>query len=573
MATIWDMLGITPTSDKRAIKKAYAARVKEIHPEEKPEEFQALYKAYQAAMEQAKYAERRENARRLALEEKKEDAGKKPGWGNIAGENTAGGNIGKEELLSYFEEQKRTEREKTAAALEYLRELWRKFREPEEKERLTEYFHSEAFRSVQWHPQVVRLLEREFPKLSYSQGNAWQFFWELYGFQEEKPTYEEAGKFWDILNAARKEWEQDQANKALYEKRRQQEIKQEEILRKVRWAACILAAFFSLFLACYCVTAEQRYIAKEMAEKYPDAVFSKPKRGEKDEEGTRCYHFTSSAHPDMEITACVKRGLGWHMHGCDVLIEDYGAQVLGSYAEQYGIRAGAAKDIYQWDSVYENFGILYYPAGDLEQLGDFSGKVCRMFQEHEELRLPGFVGICMEDALYEEAMMARTRAEAEEMLSEEQFFRPWEMTEEELTQKVWEAYIEYMFNYEPWKLTLQKYRELGPEYEKMCARFNGQEKWYDLYVSGERICNLCIRDIPNRSPTEISVGNAYYYLLLQEADLSVSEDGTGFDIRKKGETIHFGEEPYLDFYDLEWRFSTFSWDMEDRERVEIPGIS
>lgn len=31
------------------------------------------------------------------------------------------------------------------------------------------------------------------------------------------------------------------------------------------------------------------------------------------------------------------------------------------------------------------------------------------------------------------------------------------------------------------------------------------------------------------------------------------------------------EEPYLEFNDLEWRFSTFSWDMEDRERVEIPG--
>lgn len=63
MATIWDMLGITPTRDKRVIKKAYAARVKEIHPEEKPEEFQALYKAYQAALQRVKNAEKRENVR------------------------------------------------------------------------------------------------------------------------------------------------------------------------------------------------------------------------------------------------------------------------------------------------------------------------------------------------------------------------------------------------------------------------------------------------------------------------------------------------------------------------------
>lgn len=552
MITIWDILEIDPTSDKRVIKKAYAARVKEIHPEEKPEEFQMLYKAYQAAMKQVQNAEKRENDRIPGMEGKKEDAEKKPGW--------------EDDLLSYFEEQKGMEKERVEEASESLKNLWRKFREPEEKEKLTAYFRSEAFRSVQWHPQVVRLLAREFPKLSYSQSDVWQFFWELYGFQEEKPAYEEAGKFWDILNAARKQWEQEQVDRALYERRRQEEIKLEELLRKIRWAVCILVAILFFFLICHCVTADQRYIAKEMAEKYPGAVFSKPRRGEKDEEGTRCYNFTSSVHPDMEITACVKR---WtHNSGHDILIEDYGAQVLGSYAEQYGIKVGVTKNIYQWESVYENFGILYYPAGDLEQLNDFSEKVCRMFQEHEELQLPGFVGICMEDALYEEAMMARARADI--MLSDDQFFRPWEMTEEELAQKVKEAYIEYMFNYEPWKLTLQRYRELGPKYEQMCGRLEGQDRWYDLYVSGERICGLCIRDFEYYG-WKMSVGNAYYYLLLQEADISVPEDGTGFDLREKGETIHFGEEPYLEFHELEWRFSTFSWDMEDRERVEVPG--
>lgn len=48
--TIWDILGIPPTSDKRAIKKAYAAKCSACHPEEHPEEFDQLHKAYTAAV-------------------------------------------------------------------------------------------------------------------------------------------------------------------------------------------------------------------------------------------------------------------------------------------------------------------------------------------------------------------------------------------------------------------------------------------------------------------------------------------------------------------------------------------
>lgn len=51
--TIWDILGIPPTSDKRAIKKAYAAKCAACHPEEHPEEFDRLHKAYTAAVKAA----------------------------------------------------------------------------------------------------------------------------------------------------------------------------------------------------------------------------------------------------------------------------------------------------------------------------------------------------------------------------------------------------------------------------------------------------------------------------------------------------------------------------------------
>lgn len=51
---IWETLGITYTSDISEIKRAYARRAKECHPEEHPEEFHRLQEAYKAAMKLAK---------------------------------------------------------------------------------------------------------------------------------------------------------------------------------------------------------------------------------------------------------------------------------------------------------------------------------------------------------------------------------------------------------------------------------------------------------------------------------------------------------------------------------------
>ncbi len=46
---IWKILNIEPTTDKDALKKAYLAKLKVTHPEEKPEEFAMLKEAYELA--------------------------------------------------------------------------------------------------------------------------------------------------------------------------------------------------------------------------------------------------------------------------------------------------------------------------------------------------------------------------------------------------------------------------------------------------------------------------------------------------------------------------------------------
>lgn len=49
----WEVLQLEPTNDKKQIKSAYAKLLKITRPEEKPEEFQALYTAYQQALHYA----------------------------------------------------------------------------------------------------------------------------------------------------------------------------------------------------------------------------------------------------------------------------------------------------------------------------------------------------------------------------------------------------------------------------------------------------------------------------------------------------------------------------------------
>ena len=51
MDSIWNVLGLEPTQDVSAIKRAYAQKTRVCHPEDDPEGFLKLRKAYQAALD------------------------------------------------------------------------------------------------------------------------------------------------------------------------------------------------------------------------------------------------------------------------------------------------------------------------------------------------------------------------------------------------------------------------------------------------------------------------------------------------------------------------------------------
>ena len=62
----WIELGLSGPSDLETVKHAYARRLKEVHPEEDPEGFQRLHRAYTAARRLAALMERGELAGDLA---------------------------------------------------------------------------------------------------------------------------------------------------------------------------------------------------------------------------------------------------------------------------------------------------------------------------------------------------------------------------------------------------------------------------------------------------------------------------------------------------------------------------
>ena len=54
---IWEILGIEPTRDQGALRRAYAAAAARYNPEEHPEEFLAVRQAYEQALAFARSAE------------------------------------------------------------------------------------------------------------------------------------------------------------------------------------------------------------------------------------------------------------------------------------------------------------------------------------------------------------------------------------------------------------------------------------------------------------------------------------------------------------------------------------
>ena len=69
------VLGIEPTTEKKTIKRAYAAKSREFHPEEHPEEFQRIHDAYEEALAWAERNAGREEEPQMSEEPRRMEMG------------------------------------------------------------------------------------------------------------------------------------------------------------------------------------------------------------------------------------------------------------------------------------------------------------------------------------------------------------------------------------------------------------------------------------------------------------------------------------------------------------------
>ena len=179
-----------------------------------------------------------------------------------------------------------------------------------------------------------------------------------------------------------------------------------------------------------------------------------------------------------------------------------------------------------------------------------------MFQEHKELKVLEEVGLCAEDLIYPEVMIGGGVYGFS--YPEEQVYPVEELADEteaeELSQRLFDSYLFYLFNYEAWNLTEEQYLNWAPLYEQLCmdTDFDGGD-WIELYMHGERVCGLYL---PLYSTLEVSqigefqqtanvtmmtVGNAYHYLKSLGADITVNEDGSGFHVKRGGQIDIYGK--------------------------------
>ena len=517
---IWELLDIAPTTDKKAIRRAYAARSKVFHPEEKPEEFRQLYEAYQAALTYAKLASaghdaaeaenphrqdsfhqqetfpgqecprqrqtspEQENPRQRQTSPGQENPRQRqtsPEQESLRQQQTSPNPDNSrhpqasqdQELLSYFAASQTRQEERLTAFYQYWEESQSPYKNPPVLAWWQDYLASEDFQSIRWNPNLVQFLTENIERKFYYGGDEIKLlFWDAYGFREEE---EDERKYQGDLLKLRKclfQALENQKRELLHAQRQLDYEKKQRLYKRLLVAGILFVLLLIPLDILYKQEGGRRYLSQYMARQYPGTEFSQPKRARKLPYGKIRYHLHSLSHPDLLITADVTYRENDRSYQVS---EDYSPLLLKYYASQYGLTCGQTVSGYSWAEMQS--GVLYYP--DIDQIHDFCETVTSMFQEHEELAQLTPVGFCGEKLLFPDVLLQGGVYGFS--FPESQFYEPWTMNASDLEAQIREAFISYMFLYEAWNLTPAQYEQWGNTYEKLCENWTDYKgTWYNV---------------------------------------------------------------------------------------------
>lgn len=541
---IWQVLQIEPTSDQRAIKKAYARRSREVHPEEKPEEFSRLYEAYHSALAWAKedrepelHSETPPQPREVSFEPPPQPREASP-------KKTS------EELCEYFQKEQKKLREKLERFQMQWRDITREYRYSKAMEDWREYLKSEDFQDIRSSSQVLETLCGEMEKLKYSH-EARMSLWDAYGFEEEKRS-EYHGDHLRLFEELLPGYYLDMKSERMLQERLERARRMKKIIPKGKALTVLIVA--ALFLLCLPAslfiykmpTADQRFITKQMNDLYGTDTVTELKKKEMPDGEPSFYTFYSNKHPMMKVKATVYKS-----HDSEYeLQENYGLQLLQYYGKSYGLQFGCLEG--DTPVPYMDYGkpdvyVVYY--SDVEDVDHVCDSLSKLFRDNrnKDLSFMNTLGICWKQAQHPELML---RWEAKKR-PQSQIYQMAELGEEDAVKRsVIKGWVDYMYHYEAWNLTPEQEADYGPDYitEGRSAREEDSgsewspdpdirriEQEFNLYIpTYEKEISCDEMGIPrplgrySRMETYITAGNAYQLLKASGTQLNIDAGKGGF---------------------------------------------
>lgn len=558
---IWDILQIEATSDKKAIKKAYARRSKVVHPEEKPEEFQQLYAAYQAALNYVDHGAEKEGE---AVDERIEEKKTASQPATVPQEF--------QELAEFFLKKQKHKEECLEAFQQAFDAMKKKHWYKGVRETWKEYLESKEFKEIWMDSKVINILIDEIPKVKIYEDEFCLILWEAYHFQEEgeNSNYSEVSELRNRLYPAAlrhsKQMEKDRRKEEERLKRRKQEeehqlkmeYQRKEISRILRVAALIVCVVIPIYLY-YTATADRRYIQSYMAVQYPGTKFSNPEAKERGTDPT-LYVFHSLDEPELIITASAKENDRDDREKPYDVVEDYGAQMLQKIAEGYGLKCGYTIDYIHQDKDIDLISVFYYP--NIEEIGQF----CKKFSEFMEIERENikpflkYVSFCGEDFLYPQMMLGK---EGGELINPVIYFYNQLLNKTELAESILKSGIQYMYHYEAWNLTLEQQDRYGADYiaEELLRykkRYKGRPEPVGADAADVGVTARAKQiylpvwtcweysDMLRHQVNYLAVGDAYQYLRAREVEVEVYPDGSGFFVYSQNKIISYGVEAVVE---------------------------
>lgn len=539
---IWEILHIEATTDKRAIKKAYALCSKTIHPEEKPEEFKQLYEAYQMALQYAKCEDGAEKAKVTEIV-----AFSAPRHEEVVEE--------KPEVLSeltiFFTEQKKYREfcmENFQRALERMYEKQGLYGEAQAWQ---SYLKSKEFKEIQMDSQIIMQMTKAVQGMGLHTYEFSLNLWEVYGLREDK-IYQYHGALKELCRsltlAKSKEKEELDQVKKIKEKER----------RKKKYFFCVFVIFVLFFGTIISVCTYQWFsmsrnsLNRYMAREYPGTEFSKPERQKSSIKGWDVFSFHTLAQPEIAVRARVKKD----SDSSDV-VENYGAQ-----------RIRKIKEIMQPYDL--NFYLTKYQSGksdlcvfdysDIGEMEEFSSLFYRFYEAEKNniSRYINWVGFYPADILHPQVLLEGGVAKE---LWNTPIFELNDLPEQaELLKSLQNSWIQYMYFYEPWNLTPEQQKEYEPRYLEL-VKAQGQmednstnkiygsqkvrndvraiEKAYGLYLP---IQTSQSKDDKLQVDSYMTIGTAYQYLNAKGLKIAIYHDRSGFSVYSRSRWVQVGED-------------------------------